>query len=75
MITSCKEYVYKEGGSSIWDMDRSKLIRKLLECVKLNEAYQRCFHDVKVRSTKFLLYTCFNDPTEKTPRNAQRKAV
>lgn len=48
MITSCKEYVYKDGGSSIWSMDRQILIRKLLECVKLNEAYQRCFHDVKV---------------------------
>jgi dynein heavy chain len=48
MITSCKEYIYKDGGTSIWEMERSVLIRKLLECVKLNEAYQRCFHDVKV---------------------------
>ena len=48
MITSCKEYIYKDGGSSIWEMDRPTLIRKLLECVKLNEAYQRCFHDIKV---------------------------
>ena len=68
MITSCKEYIYKDGGSSIWDMDRANLIRKLLECVKLNEAYQRCFHDVKVNNIYF-------NHTEKTSRNASRKAI
>jgi dynein heavy chain len=48
MITSCKEFVYKEGGSKIWDLDRQVLVEKLLQCVKLNEAYQRCFHEIKV---------------------------
>jgi dynein heavy chain len=48
MITSCKEFVYRDGGSKIWDLDRQILVQKLLECVKLNEAYQRCFHEVKV---------------------------
>lgn len=49
MITSCKEFVYKEGGSKIWDLDRQVLVQKLLQCMKLNEAYQRCFHEIKVR--------------------------
>jgi dynein heavy chain len=47
MITSCKEFVYKEGGSKIWDLDRQVLVQRLLQCMKLNEAYQRCFHEVK----------------------------
>ena len=47
MITSCKEFVYREGGSKIWELDRQVLVDKLMECQKLNEAYQRCFHDVK----------------------------
>ena len=41
--------IAQDGGSSIWNVDRTILIKKLLEAVKLNEAYQRCFHDVKVR--------------------------
>ena len=48
MITSCKEFVYKDGGSKIWDLDRQVLVEKLLQCMKLNEAYQRCFHEIKV---------------------------
>ncbi|KAI8902513.1 dynein heavy chain and region D6 of dynein motor-domain-containing protein [Globomyces pollinis-pini] len=47
MITSSKEFVYKEGGSKIWDLDRQVLVHKLLQCMKLNEAYQRCFHEIK----------------------------
>ncbi|KAJ1345302.1 hypothetical protein BSLG_000815 [Batrachochytrium salamandrivorans] len=47
MITSCKECVYKDGGSKIWELDRYVLVNKLTDCQKLNEAYQRCFHEVK----------------------------
>jgi dynein heavy chain len=47
MITSCKEFVYMDGGSKIWDLNRQVLVQKLLQCMKLNEAYQRCFHEVK----------------------------
>lgn len=47
MITSCKEYVYRDG-SKLWDQDRGELVRKLGDCVKLNEAYQRVFHEIKV---------------------------
>ena len=41
------EFVYKDGGSKFWDFDRQVLVQKLLQCMKLNEAYQRCFHEVK----------------------------
>lgn len=47
MITSCKEFVYKGGETKIWDLDRTVLVQRLMECMKLNEAYQRCFHDIK----------------------------
>ncbi|TPX71761.1 hypothetical protein SpCBS45565_g00838 [Spizellomyces sp. 'palustris'] len=47
MITSCKEYIYKDGGSKLWDQDRVALVEKLTDCVRLNEAYQRVFHEVK----------------------------
>ncbi|TPX43177.1 hypothetical protein SeLEV6574_g05202 [Synchytrium endobioticum] len=52
MITSCKEYIYKEVGTKLWDQDRVHLVRKLTECVKLNEAYQNCFHDTKRKLQK-----------------------
>ncbi|KAJ1555489.1 Dynein heavy chain 8, axonemal, partial [Nowakowskiella sp. JEL0078] len=47
MITSSKEYIYKDGGNKLWDQDRNSLVKKLTDCVKLNEAYQRCFHETK----------------------------
>ena len=48
MITSCKEFVYKDAGDTkIWDLDRKILVQRLQECMCLNEAYQKCFHDVK----------------------------
>ncbi|KAI9325129.1 dynein heavy chain, N-terminal region 1-domain-containing protein [Obelidium mucronatum] len=49
MITSCKEYIYKDEGTKLWDQDRTLLVKKLNDCVKLNEAYQRCFHETKKR--------------------------
>jgi dynein heavy chain, axonemal len=47
MITSCKEFVYKGGETKIWDLNRTVLVQRLMECTKLNEAYQRCFHEIK----------------------------
>jgi dynein heavy chain len=49
MITGCKEFVYKGAEGKFWEMDRPELVARLMDCVKLNEAYQRCFHDVKRR--------------------------
>ncbi|KAJ3055739.1 Dynein heavy chain 5, axonemal [Rhizophlyctis rosea] len=47
MITSCKEYIYKDGGSKLWDQERGVLLGKLMDCVRLNEGYQLCFHETK----------------------------
>lgn len=47
MITSSKDFVYAGGESKIWDLDRQVLVQRLMECMKLNEAYQRCFHEIK----------------------------
>ncbi|KAJ3396765.1 Dynein heavy chain 5, axonemal [Lobulomyces angularis] len=47
MITSCKEYIYRDGGTKLWDQDRQQLLKNLTDCIKLNEAYQKCFHDTK----------------------------
>lgn len=47
MITSCKEYIYKDGVTKLWDQDRQVLVKNLTDCIKLNEAYQRSFHDTK----------------------------
>ncbi|KAI9150964.1 hypothetical protein H9P43_009579 [Blastocladiella emersonii ATCC 22665] len=47
MITGCKEYIYKDGGAKLWEQDRSVLMRKLSEAIKLNEAYQMYFHETK----------------------------
>ena len=55
MLTSCKEYIYKDGVSSkLWESDPTEIVRNLTDCVKLNEAYQKCFHDVKVFLCYFL---------------------
>lgn len=53
MITSCKAYIYgssangQSQSSSLWSQDRVFLIRKLTDCMKLNEFYQATFHQVK----------------------------
>ncbi|KAJ1498980.1 Dynein heavy chain 5, axonemal [Coelomomyces lativittatus] len=49
MITSCKEYIYKDGGAKLWEQDRPVLLAKLDHCIQLNEAYQRYFHETKKR--------------------------
>lgn len=53
MITSCKEYVF-EDGQKLWEHERSVLLGKLNDCLKLNEAYQRIFHETKVTVFYFL---------------------
>ncbi|RKO95889.1 hypothetical protein CAUPRSCDRAFT_12411, partial [Caulochytrium protostelioides] len=46
MITSCKDYICLDG-SNLWQQDRERLSTKLTNCLRLNDAYQVCFHDVK----------------------------
>ena len=47
MITACKNYITEEGIKSVWDYTQQELISKLVNCVKLNEAYQQSFQRAK----------------------------
>ncbi|XP_041103970.1 dynein heavy chain 5, axonemal [Polyodon spathula] len=46
MISTCRAYLC-QGVSKIWDHDRSELLKKIQECIKLNKEYQQCFHHVR----------------------------
>ncbi|KAE8597580.1 hypothetical protein XENTR_v10016521 [Xenopus tropicalis] len=45
-VSTCKSYL-SHGVIKIWDLDRQELIRRIKECVFLNEQYQNSFHKVK----------------------------
>lgn len=47
MITACKAYITDEGYETIWTQPQSLVLKKLEDCIKLNEEYQRCFHKTK----------------------------
>jgi dynein heavy chain len=47
MITACKNYITEEGAKNVWDYSQDELISKLLQCVKLNDAYQQSFQRAK----------------------------
>ena len=49
MITACKNYITDHGYKTVWDEPQDELIRKLQNCIKLNEEYQRCFQKTKQR--------------------------
>lgn len=46
MITTCKAYL-NQGVARVWDHPRPELIRRIKDCVALNQAYQTQFHKVK----------------------------
>uniref|UniRef100_H3AFE6 Dynein axonemal heavy chain 5 n=1 Tax=Latimeria chalumnae TaxID=7897 RepID=H3AFE6_LATCH len=46
MISTCKVYLC-QGVSKIWDLDRLELLKRIQECINLNEEYQTCFHRVR----------------------------
>ena len=47
MITACKSYVSVKGTQTIWSQEQTELIKKLRDCIKLNEDYQSCFQRTK----------------------------
>lgn len=47
MITACKNYITEEGVKNVWEYTQEELISKLVNCVKLNEAYQQSFQRAK----------------------------
>ncbi|XP_029442962.1 dynein heavy chain 5, axonemal-like [Rhinatrema bivittatum] len=46
MISTGKVYL-NQGVVKIWDLDNKELLKRLQECVNLNEQYQKSFHRVK----------------------------
>lgn len=47
MITACKSYVSEKGTQTIWSQPQIELIKKLRDCIKLNQEYQSCFQRTK----------------------------
>ncbi|XP_030407468.1 dynein heavy chain 5, axonemal-like isoform X1 [Gopherus evgoodei] len=46
MINTCKIYL-SEGVLKIWDLDRQELLKRIQECMYLNEQYQTYFQRVR----------------------------
>jgi dynein heavy chain len=52
MITACKSYISCGGYETVWTQTQEDVVRKLNDCIKLNEEYQRCFHKTKEKLEK-----------------------
>lgn len=52
MITACKSYISCQKTETVWTQDQADVVRKLNDCIKLNEEYQRCFHKTKEKLEK-----------------------
>ncbi len=48
MITACKSYITEWGRETVWSQPRDEVLKKLRDCIKLNEEYQGNFHKTKV---------------------------
>ncbi|XP_067233367.1 dynein axonemal heavy chain 5-like [Chanodichthys erythropterus] len=46
MVTTSKAYLC-QGVTKVWDLDRKELLRRIRECIQLNQEYQQCFHQMK----------------------------
>ncbi|XP_064611990.1 dynein axonemal heavy chain 5-like isoform X2 [Liolophura sinensis] len=49
MITACKAYITDSGCETVWSQEMPVVIRKLKDCIRLNEEYQSCFHKTKAK--------------------------
>lgn len=49
MITACKAYITDSGCETVWSQEMPIVIRKLKDCIRLNEEYQSCFHKTKAK--------------------------
>ena len=52
MITACKSYISCQKTETVWTQNQADVVRKLNDCIKLNEEYQRCFHKTKEKLEK-----------------------
>ncbi|KAI5624125.1 dynein heavy chain 5, axonemal, partial [Silurus asotus] len=42
MVTTCKGFLC-QGVTRIWDLDRKEILKRIEECVQLNQQYRQCF--------------------------------
>lgn len=49
MITACKAYITDNGIETVWSQHTSEVdvIKKIKDCIRLNEEYQKAFHKTK----------------------------
>ncbi|KAL5021558.1 hypothetical protein ScPMuIL_000713 [Solemya velum] len=52
MITACKSYVTIGGSETVWTQPQTEVVKKLMDCIKLNEEYQRRFLETKEKLEK-----------------------
>ena len=52
MITACKSYITHGRTETVWTQPSAEVIKKLSDCIRLNEEYQRCFHKTKEKLEK-----------------------
>ena len=55
MITACKAYITDGRCETIWSQETSVVLKKLSDCIRLNEEYQKCFKKVKITSVLLLV--------------------
>ena len=47
MITACRAHITDSGYYKVWDQDSAVVLKKLGDCVRLNQEYQQCFQRTK----------------------------
>ncbi|XP_033755107.1 LOW QUALITY PROTEIN: dynein heavy chain 5, axonemal-like [Pecten maximus] len=52
MITACKAYINCNKTETVWTQEQDDVVKKLRDCIKLNEEYQRSFHKTKEKLEK-----------------------
>ncbi|XP_002666734.3 dynein axonemal heavy chain 5 [Danio rerio] len=46
MVTTSKAYLC-QGVTKVWELDRKELLKRMKECIELNQEYQQCFRQMK----------------------------
>jgi dynein heavy chain len=52
MITACKAYITNCRTETVWIQPSGEVIKKLNDCIGINEEYQCCFHKTKEKLEK-----------------------
>ncbi|XP_036366495.1 dynein heavy chain 5, axonemal-like [Octopus sinensis] len=52
MITASKAYITCDGSETVWTQPTDLLMKKLHDCIMLNDTYQKCFQQTKEKLEK-----------------------